>query len=283
MPGSTPSRDRLADLTLTLLEVLGEISDDSSSVKNVHKLRTTVRRLEVAISQSHAHCSKKLERRLTSLRRRAGHVRDADVQLDMLDSLHNSASLRQVIDELAEWLRRRRKKYEAGLSAAVKKRSAGSRLRERLERLHKSAGDSGSTLASCAQAVQDVRKRYLSLSAAIPEGGDALHDFRKNCKVLRYTLEPIPDECAEQLVSRLKQVQDAIGEWHDWEELARHAEDRWKHRGLELLSVLRSRAKSARVAARRSAAELRQELLVVSKGRKPVRSVPAESSKSVAR
>jgi len=118
------------------------------------------------------------------------------------------------------------------------------------------------------------------MSTAIPQGGDALHEFRKDCKRLRYSLEPIPDACAHRLVTSLKRVQDAIGHWHDWEELAMHSEKRIKSHNFPLLAVLHSRARSARIEARRVAAELREELALSPATRKPVASVTTSASKS---
>lgn len=281
MPERSLSRTRLAQLSRTLLDVLGEITEDNASVKNVHRLRTTVRRLEVAMADAKLLTTKKVQKQLTVLRRRAGHIRDADIQIEKLSGLRGSGS-QQALDELSAWLRRRRNKYHVRLAAAVQKNGPG--LAKRLERLeHAAEVTEAPAQPSCFQAVQAVRERYLSLSAAIPQGGDALHDFRKSCKQLRYTLEPVPDACAHQLVSRLKQVQDAIGDWHDWEELAMHAENKLKRRSLPLLAVLHSRARSARIEARRSAAELREELLITASRRKPVASVSPASVRSMAR
>jgi len=45
-----------------------------------------------------------------------------------------------------------------------------------------------------------------------------LHDFRKAGKQLRYVLQMLKPH-DESLVKALTDMQTAIGEWHDWEEL----------------------------------------------------------------
>jgi len=55
--------------------------------KIVHRLRTTIRRIESLVSYSHPDLKKKLERsleKMADLRKRAGKVRDLDVQMGLL-------------------------------------------------------------------------------------------------------------------------------------------------------------------------------------------------------
>ena len=68
---------------------------------------------------------------------------------------------------------------------------------------------------------------FRELIATTHLGPKNLHSYRIEVKRLRYVLEMAEEETGEQhrLIAKLKEVQDAIGEWHDWLELsgiARH-------------------------------------------------------------
>jgi len=71
----------MAELSVRLLALLGKMADKGDE-EDVHKLRTTVRRLEVQLGQ----CPPKIAKSLKSLRRKAGKVRDVDVHLGLLRS-----------------------------------------------------------------------------------------------------------------------------------------------------------------------------------------------------
>jgi CHAD domain-containing protein len=52
-----------------------------------------------------------------------------------------------------------------------------------------------------------------------------LHQYRLHCKRIRYVAEMAGKEpLAEALVEQLKAIQDAVGEWHDWDTLTVRAE-----------------------------------------------------------
>jgi CHAD domain-containing protein len=52
-----------------------------------------------------------------------------------------------------------------------------------------------------------------------------LHQYRLRCKRIRYLAELAgEDPLAEEIVKQLKTIQDAAGEWHDWESLSLRAE-----------------------------------------------------------
>jgi CHAD domain-containing protein len=52
-----------------------------------------------------------------------------------------------------------------------------------------------------------------------------LHQYRLRCKRIRYVAEMAGKEpLAEAVVEQLKAIQDAVGEWHDWDTLTARAE-----------------------------------------------------------
>jgi CHAD domain-containing protein len=96
-----------------------------------------------------------------------------------------------------------------------------------------------------------------------------LHEARITLKRIRYLAELAEESAAQKdFIRELKQVQDAVGEWHDWQELTDTAEKRFSDRvNCALLREVR-----ALLSARHSAATSAiQNLFILAQapGRKP--------------
>ena len=217
------SQGAAAVLSVRLLAVLGRISRRASK-KDVHLLRTTVRRLEVQLGET----PPKVARALKHVRRRAGEVRDTDVHLGLIEEACGTPRSRSA-EESAEWtklrkvLKERRAKYLEGLRSEIS--DCAPMLRRRLPAVAEAVSNNEATAAVAHAQAKRARERYLQWSRTVPSDPERLHRMRINTKNLRYALEPLERfEEAAELVARFKQVQDAIGNWHDWltlEELAR--------------------------------------------------------------
>ena len=93
---------------------------------------------------------------------------------------------------------------------------------------------------------EDILKQFAEVAAEFPTlDGENLHEFRKRIKTVRYLAEMLAVDHPEtrQPAASLKKMQSAIGEWHDWQQLARMSrrmhEGRKKHDELsELLESL---------------------------------------------
>ena len=166
--------------------------------ETVHRLRTSIRRAEAVTD-----VGKKWKR----LRRRAGRVRDLDVQSQLLEGLKLPGDARQeeLLKAMGEERQREAQKLVARLDAAHRRR-----LKRRLERAPAAAPKTGNLL----ERFQALDKRYAKLDAS------NLHAFRKECKQLRYRAEAAG---ADELAALFERIQDAIGAWHDWCELAARA------------------------------------------------------------
>src|SRR5258708_28531457 len=83
-----------------------------------------------------------------------------------------------------------------------------------------------------------------------------LHELRISLKRIRYTAELAEESDAQrQMLEELRPVQDALGEWHDWETLVDTAEKLFKSRiNCPLLVEMRSLL-SARFSAAMSAVD----------------------------
>lgn len=72
----------------------------------------------------------------------------------------------------------------------------------------------------------------------------------------------------QKIIDGLGNVKDAIGEWHDWEELAAIAKDVLDHAGCKLLSKLRSISDSKYQEAAKLTENLRKKYLGTSPRKK---------------
>lgn len=255
--------------TQALFRKLQRISRPSSSAKpeSVHQLRTTIRRLETLLATTSAEPGRK-ERRLfkslARLRRRAGKVRDFDVQIEALGSLRLESSARDRAKVLA-FLEKARARREKKLLAALES-EAEDGLQKRLKlvstRLQQEspkppAGAEKRFLAAALAKFAAVVKQRSPLSEA------NLHNFRMDCKRARYLAE-MAGEGADvaAVIAQLRRIQDAIGVWHDWLTLTATAESVLSHAGqVPLLSALRANVRSRYLEALRITADAKKTLL----------------------
>ena len=88
-----------------------------------------------------------------------------------------------------------------------------------------------------------------------------LHDFRKLTKKARYVAESGQEESSQTIAKALKSVQDAIGDWHDWQCLGEEAEIALDKDGGELTAWLEGRAEHFLAVALRTTERVRGQLL----------------------
>lgn len=219
-------------------ELVAELSSalkvkEGVSAKRVHRLRTTIRRIDSLLNFVRPELNKKQRSaldELAALRKRAGKVRDIDVQIALLQEIANgsTAADRRTVQEL---LTEKRKQYAAKLAAKARAFTR-SRLFAQYKRISEAIVVDNNVEAN---PLQDAEARISELrahfdpSTKIKPGG--LHALRIELKSIRYTAE-LSEAATErdQLLDRLKAVQDAIGSWHDWEQLTRAAKKRFRDR-----------------------------------------------------
>ena len=212
---------------------------------NVHRLRTSIRRAEVLLAgqlpASHKRVEK-LHRELQKVRRRAGKVRDIDVQLTALNSL-DLGRPDNGREQLARFLKDKREKRVKKLELALDSDSR-SRLRRHLSAVGKDLRGQNRGHKSGNKAAKHLRKMLAKLlrSASEPQTftQENLHGFRMQCKRARYAAEQSDEKTNAPLIERLKQMQDAIGTWHDWLTLGATASKRLTATPSPLLAALRN-------------------------------------------
>lgn len=277
----TPLQDRSRHLSRDLSKFVSQLSEDVSE-KGVHRLRTTIRRVETLATHAVPQVGKKQQKALDeirALRKRAGKVRDLDIQIKLLSSIGNgSASADR--RTLADVLKRKRAKQVGRLAAATEKLE-GSKLFTRLARMaERSTGEestnSARPLEDVRQQLSQLAKQYSSRQVLKPR---RLHELRIKLKLLRYQAELADTPEQKNLVDELKSVQDSIGEWHDWEMLAESAGKQFSDRiNCALLVEIRSLLATRHSAACSAAANLLTAYTPA--GRK--RPVPAQPERAFA-
>ena len=227
---------RMLGLTADLSSVVAKLADDKTAPKNVHHLRTTIRRIESLVSYANPDLDKKLERsleKMADLRKRAGKVRDLDVQAGLLDALGNGSTVRDR-NALAELLGKKRDRQTKRLVSAVRKVQE-SKFFARMNRIAEESGavpeGKNRPLAPLEEARVQLAEMATDFSSHQEIKLSRLHSARVSLKRLRYLAE-LAEESTEQkdFIQKLKAVQDAVGDWHDWQELTNTAEKRFSDR-----------------------------------------------------
>lgn len=248
-----------------LLLALLERTSRRASKKDVHRLRTTVRRLEVRLTAAPS----KIANSLKKLRKKAGKVRDLDVHLDLLQPpLLDGRKLSGAADsrlrpqaELRSILQKRRDRQRRALRALAKQ--SAPLLERRLPELIEGRTAPAVAVEHARQLASRARQRFLQMTKTIPEDEQRLHRLRIETKKLRYSLEPLQSfEQAAELAEKFRQVQDAIGDWHDWVTLEQLAQKRLRASdAAPVLAALHARVGREFRRCRRSAQSVRSWIM----------------------
>jgi len=194
--------------------------EKQATPENLHGFRSASRRVEALIGELAAQASsndKKLLKRLARLRRKAGKVRDLDAQLSALRSLkipQEASRKSRLIHTLGESRATAQKKLHKALD-----RKSAKEIRERAKRAAKQfeASPNMSPVA--------IAKRILNAVSSTGSAEETLHSYRIAGKRARYIAELANDDpAAKVLIDQLRQMQDRIGEWHDWLQLTTRAQ-----------------------------------------------------------
>jgi CHAD domain-containing protein len=189
--------------------------------ESVHSYRTTTRRLQVLLEDlipERDRNQKKLLKMIGRIRKRAGKVRDLDVQLSALRSLKIPQEPRRKT-QLVQGLLELRAKHEKKLCKTLTKEKIRE-IRKRLRRASK--GVNVETNRNPLTIAQEMLGRVPRQSEPLTE--TVLHQYRMVVKRARYAAE-FASKSAEgtRFIAELKRLQDAVGNWHDWLTLAQSA------------------------------------------------------------
>lgn len=218
MPISSEHVQRIFRKTGRELDLLSS----EKHAKAVHGFRTSARRLETLLEEiapRRDRHAKKLLKMLNTIRRRAGKVRDLDAQLEALRSLKVPQEPRRKT-RLLQSLIELRLKREGKLDKLLHKED----IREIRKRFRQTQKGFDTNAARDPLAV--ARKLVASAIAAGDSSMDAekLHCCRIAVKRARYAAELAEKSpAATEFIAELKRMQDALGNWHDWQLLTETA------------------------------------------------------------
>lgn len=189
--------------------------------ENVHRFRTNSRRVEALVAELAPECrnQRKLLKLLSKLRKKAGRVRDLDVQIAFLKDLrfpdrqsHRAHLLETLVKEQAQRSKKLGKHFD---------RDGIRQLRKRLDRVKPDL------------AIHRVDPLQLAIER-LPQPGQlpltpkTLHAYRIAAKRARYVAElALNSPYAESFIAELKRAQDEIGQWHDMLKLSNRAQEQF--------------------------------------------------------
>jgi CHAD domain-containing protein len=182
--------------------------------ESVHRFRTGTRRLQILLGELSPKLDrneKKLLKLLGRIRKRAGKVRDLDVQSAALRSLKVPREPRrktQLVNHLIELRGQQENKLRKAVDGTTVRE-----IRKRLKRATKRFNPEASRdpLAVARAMLERLNRAAEPLTEAL------LHQYRILSKRARYAAEfASPSPKTEQFIAELKRIQDASGDWHDW-------------------------------------------------------------------
>ena len=183
----------------------------------VHRFRTNSRRVEALVKEfaPDSGNKRKLLKTLSKLRKKAGKLRDLDVQIQFLQNL-KIPDRQNHRSQLLDILNSERNKHSRKLPKRFDPDTV-TKLRKRLERASSAIELSG----------VDPFKRAIERLPKLDArdlNERTLHGFRIAAKGARYVAELVESPEASSFIEELKKAQDAIGEWHDVLKLKEQAE-----------------------------------------------------------
>lgn len=230
---------------VTALEAAITVTLASPRKEAVHRIRTSTRRIEAQLAllallpglPDHARRAEKVMRSLGKLRRKAGTVRDLDVQRGLLKEAPGPQStssefvatpgLERRAKALRRTLKHRRDERAEALQHWLKRRSRS--ISRKLERLMSALDAAEPTEISAAQLAELTRAWFRTNMPNTDDitSVDSLHSVRKAAKLARYIAESAVGSGGTQirgkpggrgvmdLASEFESLQQSGGDWHD--------------------------------------------------------------------
>lgn len=195
---------------------------------DIHDFRTSSRRIEATIqslSLDSGQNGRRVWKQISKLRKRAGKVRDMDVLTDYLSNFSHHREETGCHVRLLEHLGAQRLKYARKFERARHQRAPelNKRLKRTARQMDNLLPSNGKKDPAQNRVSAEVTASALTLLTALAEparlGKTNLHPYRLQVKELRNVLQMAEKSARQEFVRQLGEAKDAIGEWHDWEEL----------------------------------------------------------------
>jgi CHAD domain-containing protein len=191
--------------------------------EDVHSLRTQTRKLEAILTAMSIDLNKpcrRLVKAIKPVRKSAGKVRDMDVLIANAATL--SDGHKETVVRLVEHLAATRMKGARELYSVVRARQRDARklLKQSSKLVRRKLKDDSPAVNG--EAAPQILITQLSHWPELDAGN--LHPFRIQVKELRYMLQ-LTRQADGKLGDALGEVKDSIGDWHDWVELLKIAQN----------------------------------------------------------
>jgi CHAD domain-containing protein len=194
--------------------------------KNIHDLRTSIRRLDAAYStlpKKYRTGSSTSTYILSckELFRINSEIRDLDIIYEKLQKYPPNDSRNKIIDSLKE-TRVTKLEYAKNIALALNNTDASKLLDEIKVTQKELEKRYNKIVANLISKIETNFPIVITDSTKIEE----LHDLRKDCKKLRYMLEllPIENKKASEMRKTLQKIQDSLGLIHDYDFTINHLE-----------------------------------------------------------
>ncbi|MDR5726109.1 MAG: CHAD domain-containing protein [Terriglobia bacterium] len=201
--------------------------------EKIHSLRMDTHRFEaalLALMLDSRPNERRVLKKLKKLRSRAGKVRDLDVLTGYVAGVRMEEEddcLVQLLEYLGAEHAQRTKSLH---SFAVQH---GPSLRRRLKHtaayLKMLSVDGVPDIATLGDAMLSELRLRREVAAPVRLNRENLHPYRLKVKELRYVLQMENDPGNKLSIEILGEMKDAIGEWHDWQELLAIASKQLPH------------------------------------------------------
>ena len=208
------------------------------NIEQIHDLRTSCRRFESnleAIGLSTKAKQRRVLKDVAGIRKRAGKIRDVDVLTGYALGIQLPGE-QDCLVQLIEHLGGSRGKQVKKLRRLIQKKDEllRGRLKRTLGKVEKLLKRTGkSKTGEKPNTSDEITARALHVANELKSPAQLdrknLHAYRLKVKELRYILQLSAESDRQKFVRKLSEVKDAIGEWHDWEELIVMAEDVLDH------------------------------------------------------
>jgi CHAD domain-containing protein len=192
--------------------------------KNIHDLRTSIRRLDAAYStlpKKYRTGSSTSTYILSckELFRINSEIRDLDIIYEKLQKYPPNDSRNKIIDSLKE-TRVTKLEYAKNIALALNNTDASKLLDEIKVTQKELEKRYNKIVANLISKIETNFPIVITDSTKIEE----LHDLRKDCKKLRYMLEllPIENKKASEMRKTLQKIQDSLGLIHDYDFTINH-------------------------------------------------------------
>ncbi len=249
--------------------------------KSAHGFRTSYRRLQVWLENIPTICLDKPEKQalkhLDKILSAAGKLRDTDLHLEMLDEAaagRNDRDQKTLSKALNKKYDKRKERLEQLFDGPLL--TEATVLLEKLNAFPMQPGQGPSSSAEDrARQLETVLREYAKfVEGRPPLGEEGLHEYRLTCKEYRYRAELFAGkEIAETALKLFKEVQDAIGEWHDWQLLLELGEKRLPKKSQLSIAIQKIRDSKLVAAMDRVESNERKLLQRLEHARRPVQRV----------